>query len=268
VQWDWNHPLRFWLSLNSAHPPTGDRLQRLTGYARQLKLDTELDIKPQPSSKRPLTGQQWRSLLLQGAPFFGLGLGLLVAFLLVGLGWLGMRFRVEAIAWMYVDNSLRWALPWIGFSLGTLVRINPFFRNLPNAPGTAQLPDLLQPVDRLPVTFTPVQLEGKLLDRPGLAGALGQDLWLRTATGLVRLHWVSRWGSIGNLFPQPNRPADLGSQTVTVTGWFRRGATPWIDVDTIRTTGNRFSRSHHPVWSTILATIAALWGVAIIFQGR
>ena len=76
LQWDWSHPQRFWLSLSNAHPPLGDRLRWLTRYAQQLKLDPELDIPTQADPKRSLTGRQWRSLLLQGAPFFGLGFGL------------------------------------------------------------------------------------------------------------------------------------------------------------------------------------------------
>ena len=269
LQWDWSQVHRFWLSLSNAQPPTGDRLRWLTRYAQQLKLELELDIPTQAASKRPLTGKQWRSLLLQGAPFFGLVFGLGVAFLFSGLGWAGMRFRIDLLAWMYRADFLRWALPMIGFSIGTLIRINAFFPDPPQfaKSKTSQIPDLLQDPDRLPVSAVPVQLEGKLLNRPAIAGSLGQDLWLKTPTGIVRLHWASRWGPIGNLFPQPNRPADLGSQNLVVTGWFRRGATPWIDVDTIRTAGGRLSRSYHPIWNLVAAAIAALWGAALIVAG-
>ena len=269
LQWDWSHPQRFWLSLNASHPPTGDRLRWLTRYAHQLKLTPELDIPTQADPKRPLTAQQWRSLLLQGAPFFGLAIGLLVAFIFSGLGWIGLRFRIDLLAWMYRDYSLRWALPLIGFSIGTLIRINAFFPDLPPPArtGTVPLPELLPDPDRIPVRPVPVQIEGNLLNRPAIAGSLSQDLWLKTAAGIIRLHWTSRWGAIGNLFPQPNRPADLGTQTLVVTGWFRRGPTAWIDVDTLRTAGGRVSRSYHPIWNLVVATIAAVSGVALIVAG-
>lgn len=269
LQWDWSHPQRFWLSLNNSHPPLGDRLRWLTRYAHQLKLNPELDIPAQADPKRPLTAEQWRSLLLQGAPFFGLAFGLLVALIFSWLGWIGLRFRLDLLAWMYRDNSLHLALPLIGFSIGSLMRINPFFPDLPPATrtGTAQLPGLLRDPDRIPLSAVPVQIEGKLLNRAGIAGSLGQDLWLKTAAGIIRLHWTSRWGAIGNLFPQPNRPGDLGTQTLVVTGWFRRGSTAWIDVETLRTAGGRVSRSYHPIWTLEVATIAALLGVALIVAG-
>ncbi|NJR66049.1 MAG: hypothetical protein HC772_13175 [Leptolyngbyaceae cyanobacterium CRU_2_3] len=55
-------------------------------------------------------------------------------------------------------------------------------------------------------------------------------------------------------------------QPVVVTGWFRRGVTPWIDLETVQGVG-RVLRSEHPLWSTVLALSAALLGVLVIFLG-
>ena len=92
-----------------------------------------------------------------------------------------MRFRIDLLAWMYRADFLRWALPMIGFSIGTLIRINAFFPDLPQSPRAKAIqPELLQDPDRIPLSAVPVQLEGKLLNRPAIAGFLGQDLWLKT----------------------------------------------------------------------------------------
>lgn len=275
LEWERTNPCRHWLAINNSHPPTGDRLNLLSVYARHWKLDTELEWAKEQRSKpaaKSLTGRQWRTLLLQGAPFFGLAFGFAMAYLFAALGWVGWKAGNTQLAWMYGDGSLIRGLPLIGFSIGTLIRINPFFPDLPfstikplNSPDS--LTALLKPVDRIPVNSQPVQLEGTLLGRADSSNLLSQDLLLQTATGIVRLHWLSPWGPIGNLFPQVVRPTDLLHQTVTITGWFRRGATPWVDVDTIRTTGGRVSRSGHPIWSTVLGTIAAAWGIYTIFRG-
>ncbi|MBW4694914.1 MAG: M48 family metalloprotease [Lyngbya sp. HA4199-MV5] len=274
LEWERTNPYRHWLAINNSHPPTGDRLNLLSVYARHWKLDTELEwAKEQRSSANGrLTGRQWRSLLLQGAPFFGLAFGFATAYLFAALGWVGWKAGNNQLAWMYGDGSLLRGLPLIGFSIGTFIRINPLFPDLPfasNKPTNApdSLIALLKPIDRIPVNSQPVQLEGTLLGRMGSSNLLSQDLLLQTTTGIVRLHWLSSWGPIGNLFPQAVRPTDLLHQTVTVTGWFRRGATPWIDVDTMRTPGGRVSRSGHPIWSTILGAIAAAWGIYTIFRG-
>jgi Zn-dependent protease with chaperone function len=271
LTWEWQHPLRHWLALNNSHPPTGDRLHRLAGYARQWKLTSELNLgQRSPSQQRSIP---WRSLLLQGAPFFGALLGLLLAMALLSLGSLGYRLNWRQLFWLYADASLQWGFAYIGFSLGTLVRINHFFPDSPifgTRPTNASpgLTELLQDSTVIPLDSQPVRLEGKLLGRAEIGNLLSQDLLLKTETGIVRLHWLTKAGPIGNLVLQPVRPTALLHQKVTVTGWFRRGATAWIDVDTLRSASGRVSRSHHPIWSTALVAIAALLGIAILIWGR
>jgi Zn-dependent protease with chaperone function len=271
LAWERTNPYRNWLAINNSHPPTGDRLHLLTLYARHWQLETELEWAQPSNQKTKLTAPQWRTLLLQGAPFFGLVFGLVLGYLLETLGWYGMRSNLSHLSWMYGDRALLHGLPLIGFSIGTFIRINPLFPDVPfsnaktDRAGTS-LVTLLLPDDQVPVDGRSVQLEGKLLGRHSLSNLLSQDLLLQTATGIVRLHWLSTWGPIGNLLTQAVRPTALLNQEVIVTGWFRRGATPWIDVGTIRTAGGRVSRSGHPIWSTILGTIAAAWGLYILFR--
>ncbi|MGA7937710.1 MAG: zinc metalloprotease HtpX [Kovacikia sp.] len=281
LAWELTNPYRHWLSVSNSHPPTGDRLHRLATYARHWKLNTELDFgNTQPNRqaatirqrKSVLTAQQWRTLLLQGAPFFGLGFGLAMAFILSIIGWVGLRLTVNQISWLYGDPTVLRGLPLIGFSLGTFLRINPFFPDfkLSTARATdpaASLAGLLKDPAMIPVDSPSVQLEGKLLGRPGISNLLSQDLLLQTPTGLVRLHCFSLLGPLGNLLSQEVRFTDFLQQNIAAMGWFRRGATPWIDVDTLRTSGGRTSRSNHPLWSTIVAVVTAALGIYTIFRG-
>ncbi|MBW4578732.1 MAG: M48 family metalloprotease [Tildeniella nuda ZEHNDER 1965/U140] len=276
LEWERTNPYRNWLAINNSHPLTGDRLNLLSMYARHWKLDTELEwgersaVSGQRSDR--FTSRQWRSLLLQGAPFFGLALGFAMAYLFAALGWIGWRTNINQLSWMYGDHALRQGLPLVGFSIGTFIRINPLFPDVPfsnaKAAGSSDsLVALLKPADRIPIDRQPVQLEGKFIGRAEVGNLLSQDLLLQTPTGIVRLHCLSNWGPIGNLFPQAIRATALLNQDVVVIGWFRHGATPWIDVDTIRTLGGRVSRSGHPVWSTVLGAIAATWGIYTLFRG-
>ena len=275
LEWDRRSPYRHWLSLNQSHPPIGDRLTQLMRYAQRWKLATELNLdSAQPLSNNSsqggkLSGRQWRTLLLQGAPFLGLVFGLVIAFVLSITGWIGLRLDIPQLYWMYDNPPLFQALPWIGFSLGTVIRFNPFFPDIQfserQSPEVSPaLTELLKDPAAIPVDSLPIRLEGKLLGRSGIGNLLSQDLLLQTATGIVRLHCLSQFGPLGNLLPQDVRPIDLLNQNITVIGWFRRGAVPWIDVETLRTSGGRVSRSGHPVWSAILAAIAAVWGLYLI----
>lgn len=274
LEWETSNPWRHWLAINNSHPPTGDRLQLLASYARQWKLEPELDLEANSRTRSPkqrLTAQQWRRLALQGSPFVGLVLGFVIAYLLSGIGWAAGRMQVNYLSWMFGDRSLLQGLPLIGFSVGTLLRINRFFPDTSSVnartAATPSLVGLLKPVNQLPIDSQPVRLQGRLLGRPGIGNLLSQDLLLHTSTGIVRLHWLSRWGPIGNLLPQRVSPTELVHQDLTVVGWFRRGATAWIDVETLRNSAGRTSHSHHPIWSTLLAMAAALLGAYAIARG-
>ena len=68
------------------------------------------------------------------------------------------------------------------------------------------------------------------------------------------------------LLPQPPSAKNLVNHEVTVTGWFRRGVTPWIDVETIRTSDGEVIGANYPILVTILAVVAVLWGAYLISQ--
>jgi hypothetical protein len=178
--------------------------------------------------------------------------------------------------WLWGDRSIVWGCLPIGFSIGTLMRINYFFPDIqPGKMAEPSLPEILSNSESLPLDAQPVRLSGQLLGRSGMANWLGQDLILQTATGLVKLHYVSRFGPIGSLWPfliqETTRPSDLvGScfpRGVVATGWLRRGATVAIDLESLRSQGGEVSNSGHPIWSAILAFAAAFWGAYIILQG-
>jgi Zn-dependent protease with chaperone function len=263
LQWDYSNPYRQWLAVNNSHPPTGDRLQLLTRYARHWKIEPELELTLVP--KQRLNADQWQTLLLQGAPFFGVVVGAIVALIFWLVGGIAGKFGIERIAWIWGDRVLLFSWMLLGFGIGTILRFNSLFPDMPTSLqrppanlNSPRLPVLLKNPTAIPLNSQPIYIEGKLLGRRGMGNWLGQDLILQTETGLIKLHYLSQLGPLGNLLPTPMRPCQLINQPITVTGWFRRGVTPWIDVDVIRTRGGRTVRGGHQVWSTVafLAAIA------------
>ncbi len=279
--WDVTNPDRTWLTINSTHPLVGERFKLLELYAQFWKLETELDLaslspeqpkKPKLSLFKSILEFKDSKLFLQGAPFFGIPMGLGIVALLWMVGWLFSKTSIWQLDWLLGDRSIFWGCLPIGFCLGTLMRINYFFPDItPRETTSPSLPEILSNPETLPVDAEPVQLSGQLLGRAGIENWLGQDLILQTATGLVRLHYVSRFGPIGSLYPlllkETTRPSDLIGKPVVATGWLRRGANVAIDLETLRSPGGRVSDSGHPIWSAILAFAAAVWGAYIIIQG-
>ncbi|MCC3435983.1 MAG: hypothetical protein EAZ39_03120 [Oscillatoriales cyanobacterium] len=279
--WDVTNRERIWLTINSTHPLMGERFKLLELYAQFWKLETELDL-ASLSPEKPKTGKLslFKSILefkdsklfLQGAPFFGIPMSLGIVALLWLISWIFSKTSIWQLDWLLGDRSILWGCLPIGFCLGTLMRINYFFPDItPRETTSPSLLEILSNSKTLPLDAQPVRLSGQLLGRPGIDNWLGQDLILQTATGLVRLHYVSMIGPIGSLYPfllkQTTRPTDLIGKPVVATGWLRRGATVAIDLETLRSQEGLVSDSGHPIWSAILAFAAAVWGAYIIIQG-
>jgi Zn-dependent protease with chaperone function len=256
LNWDTANPYRQWFTINNSHPLMGDRIERLCQIARHWHLDTELHFASQPSKVKR------QSFLLQVAPWLGIPLGVLFASL-VWITWqLAFALKFLNLKWIYQDWSFITGCLLIGFSIGTVMRINSFFPDI--KPATVQtddsLPNLLSDPSALPIDSISVCLVGKLLGRQGTSNSLAQDLILQSSAGLVKLHHISWLGQSVN-------HQDLIGRQIIVTGWFRRGATPWIDILSLQTQSGKTIYSPHPIWSTFLAVAAQAWGAYVFLTG-
>ncbi|MBD2665365.1 zinc metalloprotease HtpX [Richelia sinica] len=257
LMWENANPYRQWFTINNSHPLMGDRLERLCQIARHWHLDTELHlINQKPFQVKP------QSFLLQIAPWLGMPLGILFAGG-IWLTWqLAYAIHLLNLKWIYDNGSFVTGCLLIGFSIGTFIRINSFFPNIPNGnlPMAAQLPQLLADPAILPIDSISVRLSGRLLGRSGSDNSLAQDLILQSQQGLVKLHHISWLG-------QAIQPQEWIGRQVIVTGWLRRGATPWIDIQTLENQSGKTINSPHPIGSTVLAVAAQALGAYILLTG-
>ncbi|NEQ74621.1 MAG: M48 family metalloprotease [Okeania sp. SIO2C9] len=282
--WDITNPYRHWLAINDSHPLLGERLKILELYANFWKLETEINlenINANAIEKNQLSKNQkekyltpptfdLQKLLLQGAPFFGMLIGLFFAGLFWLIGGISSAVGLWRLDWLLGDISILVGSLAIGFSIGIFIRINYFFPDIKPAK-ILQNPnwlELLTDLEALPLDSQPIQLKGQLLGKSGISNFLGQDLILQTTQGLIKLHYSSQLGPIGNFWPAITNPGDLVGKSITVTGWWRRGAIPWIDIHNLKGDSGKSLNNGHPVWSTIVACIFSIWGVYMIYVGR
>lgn len=270
LMWDNLNPYRRWFTINNSHPIIGDRIQRLCEIARHWHLDLELYL----TNQQPLKIKR-HSFVLQIAPFLGIPFGLMFAGLLCLIWQIAFAFKLLNLKWIYDDWSFVTGCVLIGISIGTVMRILYFFPDadmklsilqsfLPDASSTVhagdRLPNLLANPSALPIDSIRVRLVGKLLGRRGTSNSLEQDLILQTNTGLVKLHHISGLIQLVN-------PQDWIGRQITVTGWFRRGATPWIDIQSLQTQNGQTINSLHLLWSMVLAVATLAWGGYILLKG-
>ncbi|HBW57748.1 MAG TPA: Zn-dependent protease [Oscillatoriales bacterium UBA8482] len=270
LTWDLTNSYTPELTLNQSHPLIGERLKLLGFYANYWKLEPEFDLSNLTPAKPPKLLSKNSPLLLQGAPFFGIPGGMIMGGIIWLMGGVCSGLGLWQLEWLWGDYWIMAGSIVMGCSLGILVRINPFFpeikpNNLLNEPN---LSDLITSPKTIPVDSQPISLTGELLGRTGFRNTFAQELILKTSSGIVKLHYLPEKTPLTNFLPRIRHPQELMTQTIKVTGWWRRGATPWIDVDTLETS-NRATvlRGGHPLGSGILAMVLALWGAYLASQG-
>ena len=268
--WDSLNPVRGWMSLPDTHPPLGDRIALLNAYAQHWKLDTEINLPTstkQRKRKQGLSKQGWSRLVNQGTPYVGLIFGLVLGVFLLGVGAIAHQLEWPVLDWMHRDSGLFWCCILLSTGIGIILRINRFFPDLSfDMPPSKDWPHWLTESELLPVESIPTQLSGTLIGRPGLANWLGQDLLLKTSEGLLKLHFFSAIGPMGNFLRLGERPAVPLGKSVQLLGWFRRGTRPWIDVDKIRLGNGFILQAAHPIFSLAIALILNGLGLWLLLQ--
>ncbi|WNZ26708.1 M48 family metalloprotease [Leptolyngbya sp. NK1-12] len=242
--WDMFNPWAWWMELNSTHPLTGKRVRALTTYAEQLGLDSEFDMarmirEGRTLNKRKLHGSFMLDILLFWAEWLGglAGLALGIALLKSGT----IQFFV-----------LPPMLMLLGFGIGLLLKTWVMYPSLHRAPEMDVLLLMSDPYAS-PLRGKPVQLAGQIIGRGDSGSRFGSDLKLQDPTGLIYLHYASRFGPLGNFLFGMSQAASFVNQEVAVTGWFRRGVMPWVDM-TLMTCPNKWNvSSHHRFWALLLA---------------
>lgn len=251
--WDMFNPWAWWMELNSTHPLTGKRVRALSTYAEQLGLPTEFDMGRVMGAGKRLNRRKLYShfagdVLLYIAPGIGAGLGFLLGVTTFTLGNQGGATLFAPIL--------------VGFGIGTLVRLAVMFPDIVR-PRTTDVLTLMSDPYASPLRGQPVRLTGELIGRGDVGSKLGSDLKLQDRTGLMYLHYASRFGALGNLLFGLGQVKDLLGDSVRATGWFRRGVAPWIDLTQLKTESGRMVESYHRFWTLILGVGAVLLGILL-----
>nr|WP_290227870.1 M48 family metalloprotease [Trichocoleus desertorum] len=249
--WDMFNPWGWLMELSSTHPLTGKRVRALSTYAEQLGLETEFDMarvvaESRTLNKSKLYGNFALDLLLYGAEFIGLAVGLLIGLALMSLaGWK-----------VLVSLSL------LGLGLGILVKMMVTFPDFSRAQATDVLSLMSDPYAS-PLRGRPVKLSGELIGRGDAGYKFGSDLKLQDPTGMMYVHYASRFGPFGNLMFGANQVQGLLGSQVNATGWFRRSIMPWVDLAQLKTVGGKTVDSYHRFWQCILGAGAIIAAIVV-----
>ncbi|NEQ27580.1 MAG: M48 family metalloprotease, partial [Microcoleus sp. SIO2G3] len=246
------NPWGWWMEQRSTHPLPGKRVQALSTHAEQLGLETEFDMgrvvgEGRSLNKSRLYGSFLRDLVIYRADLLCLLVGLAIASILYAMtaNWVPL-----------VTFTL------IGWGVGCLLRAIVMYPKFAQAPQTDILTLMSDPYAS-PLRGRPVELQGELIGRGDSGYAFGSDLKLQDPTGMVYLHYASRFGAIGNfLFGSKRVQGLIGSQGLAI-GWFRRGMMPWVDLVRFTAAGGTVVNSYHRFWSVAIGLLLIGLGIVL-----
>ncbi|NJK63026.1 MAG: M48 family metalloprotease [Synechococcaceae cyanobacterium SM2_3_1] len=253
--WDLFNPWAFWMELSSTHPLTGKRVRALTTYAEQLGLDTEFDMgrvvaQGKHLDRKRLYGGFGLDLAIMNAPFIGIILGILISI----------------PAWD-LDSMQALTIP-LGSAIlcgciGVLVKTLVMYPGFKQAPTTTIIKAMSNPYAS-PLRGIPLRLEGAIIGRGDAGYKFGSDLKLQDSTGLIFLHYASRFGPLGNFLFGASQADTLIGQQGQAVGWFRRGVAPWVDLQEVTTQRGQKVTSHHTFWGLVLGLAGVVIGIVIM----
>ncbi|MEH1834078.1 MAG: zinc metalloprotease HtpX [Nostoc sp.] len=251
--WDMFNPWGWWMELNSTHPLTGKRVRALSTYAEQLGLPTEFDMgrvigEGKTLSKSKLYGNFFLDVMLYGAETIGFLVGLIIS----------------VILWSSSPNTgLTFGAPLIGLGIGIVVKALVMFPDYKQAAETDILTLMSDPYAS-PLRGQPAKLKGQLIGRGDAGYKFGSDLKIQDRSGMLYLHYASRFGPIGNFLFGMKRVQSLIGEQVGAVGWFRRGVAPWMDLIQLQSENGTIVNSYHRFWSFILGSGSIILGVVLI----
>jgi hypothetical protein len=201
-------------------------------------------------NKKKLYGSFFLDLLLYGAEVIGLLAGLAIALIFTIL--LG-----AANGKLFVLCAL------VGLGIGILVKTLVTYPDFNHAPESDVLTLMSDPYAS-PLRGQPVKLQGELIGRGDAGYAFGSDLKLQDRSGMIYLHYASRFGPIGNFLFGMKQVKGLIGLPVDTVGWFRRGIMPWVDLVQLKSESGTTVKSYHRFWSFLLGGGAIALGFAVI----
>jgi Zn-dependent protease with chaperone function len=250
--WDMFNPWGWWMELNSTHPLTGKRVRALSTYAEQLGLPIEFDMgrvigEGKSLNKKRLYGNFFLDVVLYGAETIGFIVGLVISIISLSSS---------------AHSGLVFGAPFIGLGLGILLKALVMFPDYKQAPETDILTLMSDPYAS-PLRGQPAKLAGQLIGRGDAGYQFGSDLKIQDRSGMLYLHYASRFGPIGNFLFGMKRVQSLIGEQVGAVGWFRRGVAPWMDLIQLQSENGTVVNSYHRFWSLLLSGGSIIFGLAL-----
>lgn len=264
--WDLYNPWAKYYQLFSTHPLPAKRMIKLNKKCEEFGIKPEIDFSKAKEIKEKQAGKTMLDefaldVTVKNLPFLVIGI-LFIGTVLWIFGVFGLLpFTIDAATLTLPNLLYMWALGFYFVGFAVILKIQFQYRK---GFKPEKIVDLVTDVKVSPIRCRPAVLEGKIVGR-GIPGYyFSEDLYFQDDTGLLFIDY--RFGlGIVDFFFGILKAKKLVGQNVRITGWYRRGPSPYLQVRKIETASGKTHNNYAKHLSYFWAIIAFLIGVGLFY---
>jgi hypothetical protein len=263
--WDLYNPWAKYYQIYSTHPLPAKRIQRLNDQCAFYGKKPEFDLSNARKIKEEQAGKSMVPEFITDLIIKSLPTIILIALIALSIVWIfdivGFYDIFFISTWTIKDIVLLWAIGFYIIAFGFIAKTQFRYRS---GFAPTNILNLVTNVKVSPIRCVPAIVEGKIIGR-GIPGYyFSEDLYFQDDTGLMYIDY--RFGlRIVDFFWAIARADRLTGQRVRITGWYRRGPSPYLQVDTIETEFGKRYRNYSKHMTYIWAVISFLIGLLILY---
>jgi len=260
--WDLFNPWAKYYQAFSTHPLPAKRIMRLNEQCATYGLTPEIDFSLAKELKEKQAGKSMTDEFLSDIFIKSLPTLIFIALLAITIVWIFALVEIIEIGFLAKQNILLlWAIGFYVIAFGSIIKTKFMYKS-GFEPKTVL--DLVTNVKVSPIRNVPAVVEGKIIGR-GIPGYyFSEDMYFQDNTGLMYVDY--RFGiGIVDFFFALSKVKRLMGQKVRIKGWYRRGPSPYIQVDTIESESGARHRNYAKHMRYIWVFFEFLLGVFFLY---
>ncbi len=262
--WDLYNPWAKYYQMFSTHPLPAKRIMRLNMLCDIYGIQPEINFSDAKRLKEEQAGKSmWDEFLwdifMKALPtlvFIALlGITIVWIFDLVGF------YTLTLLSPIYANMWLVWAVGFYIIGFMSIIKTRYMYKG---GFEDKKVLDLVTNVKVSPIRTIPAFIEGKIVGK-GIPGYyFSEDMYFQDDTGLMYVDY--RFGiGIADLIFSLRTVNKLIGQRVRIKGWYRRGPSPYIQVDTIWSESGTRHRNYSKAFRYFWAVLAFIIGIGCLY---
>ena len=239
--WDLYNPWAKYFQFLSTHPLPARRIQRLNEQCEFYGKKPEIDFSHAKEIAEEQAGKTLWDQFLWDIFMKALPTLIFVALLGVTIAWLFSLAELITISFLNAKFILlMWAIGFYLIGFGSIIKIKYMYKS---GFEPKKVVELVTNVKASPMRSVPAIIEGKIVGRGVPGYYFSDDMYFLDDTGLMYVDYRFGIGIVDMIFALRTVRKIVG-QRVRIKGWYRRGPSPYIQVDTIETEQGRRHRNY------------------------